>query len=204
MIPALCFITDATAPLSIPEQAEQAARGGARWVQLRHKTLADAAFADLTRELMARLRPLDASLIINDRVDLAGTLGVAGVHIGQSDGDPFAIRKRIGSDAILGLSIEAHDQLAAIPPGCVSYLGVGPVRATPSKPDHAPPLGLDGLARIARATALPCMAIGGLAAPDARAVREAGCTGMAVVSAISRAPSPEIATRNLLHEWNNS
>lgn len=201
MIPPLCFITDADAALAIPDQAEQAARGGAAWVQLRHKTLDDAGFADLVRAIRARLDPLGAKLLVNDRIDIACALDCFGLHIGQSDGDPARIRDRIGPKAVLGLSVEAEGHLTAIERGCVTYLGVGPVRATASKSDHATPLGFDGLATIVRAASLPCMAIGGLNAADVRRVRSAGCAGIAVVSAISRSPDPQGAARSFLDEW---
>ena len=204
MIPRLCFVTDAGAPLSVPDQAERAARGGAGWVQLRHKELDEAAFAELARAVAARLAPMGAGLIVNDRVEAARALGARGVHIGQSDGDPAAVRARIGPDMALGLSVEHEDHLAAIPRGCVTYLGVGPVRATASKPDHAPPIGFDGLTRIAAAAGLPCMAIGGLRAADVAEVRAAGCEGVAVVSAISRAPDPQAAARALLDRWSET
>lgn len=198
MIPPLCFVTDAHAPLPVPDQAERAARGGAGWVQLRHKGLGDAAFAELARAVAGRLAPLGVGLIVNDRVEAARGLGARGVHIGQSDGDPAAVRARIGPDMALGLSVEHEDHLAAIPRGCVTYLGVGPVHATASKPDHAPPIGFGGLARIAAAAGLPCMAIGGLTAADVARVHAAGCEGVAVVSAISRAPDPQAAARAFL------
>ncbi|WP_224825131.1 thiamine phosphate synthase [Cognatishimia sp. MH4019] len=201
MIPPLCFITDADAPLPIPEQAERAARGGAKWVQLRHKTLDDAAFADLARALCTRLDPLGAQLILNDRVEVARALGSFGLHVGQSDGDPAAIRTRIGPDAVLGLSIEEEAHLTCLPAHAVTYLGVGPVRATASKSDHAQPLGFDGLAQIAAASPLPCMAIGGLTAADIPAIRRAGCVSVAVVSAISRADDPQAAAQSFTDEW---
>jgi len=204
MISPLCFITDADAPLPMIDQAEQAARGGAAWVQLRHKTLDDARFADLVRAIRVRLDPLGAKLILNDRVEIACALGCFGVHVGQSDGDPADIRARIGPDAVLGLSIETQAQMADIPRDCVTYLGVGPVRATASKPDHATPLGFDGLANITRAASVPCMAIGGLTAADVTDVRSAGCAGIAVVSAISRAVQPERAARGFLNHWSNT
>ncbi|MEM7642221.1 MAG: thiamine phosphate synthase [Pseudomonadota bacterium] len=204
MIPPLCFVTEAGAPLEVPDQAERAARGGAGWVQLRDKAFGDAAFAELARAVDARIGPLGARLIVNDRVEVARAVGAHGLHIGQSDGDPRAIRNRIGPDLVLGLSIECHDHLAAIPPGCVDYLGVGPVRATASKPGHAPPIGLDGLARIVRSIDLPCMAIGGLGAGDVPALRVAGCAGLAVVSAISRAKDPEAAARAIVNEWTHA
>lgn len=201
MIPPLCFITDAEALLPIPDQAERAARGGARWVQLRHKHLPDAQFADLARTLQNRLGPLGAKLIVNDRVEVARTIGAWGLHIGQSDGHPARVRQRIGPEMMLGLSIETETQIAAAPRQHLTYLGVGPVRQTASKADHAPPIGFDGLARIAAATPLPCMAIGGLTAADVAQVRAAGCASIAVVSAIARAKNPEVATRDFLHNW---
>ncbi len=204
MIPPLCFITDADAPLPVPEQAERAARGGAGWIQLRHKTLDDRSFAALARTVAARIAPFGARLIVNDRIEVARAVGAHGLHIGQSDGDPRAARARIGPEAVLGLSVEAEDQLAAIPPDCIDYLGVGPVRKTASKADHAPPLGLGGLARIVRAAGLPCLAIGGLSASDTAALKAAGCAGLAVVSAISRAADPKAAARILLTEWSHA
>lgn len=201
MIPPFCFVTDADATLRIPEQAEQAARGGAKWVQLRHKTYPDDDFAALARTLIERLTPLNAQLIINDRVKVAQAIGAHGIHIGQSDGDPGTIRTRIGPDMILGLSIESPSQIAAVPGG-VNYLGVGPVRATATKPDHAPPLGWDGLAEITKMTDLPCMAIGGLGPHDVAEIRKAGCVSFAVVSAVSRAAKPEQAARAITNAWN--
>ncbi|MEL6511205.1 MAG: thiamine phosphate synthase [Pseudomonadota bacterium] len=201
MIPPLCFITDADAPLPIPAQAERAARGGATWVQLRHKTLADAAFAELARTLRDQLDPLGAKLILNDRIEVARELGSFGLHVGQSDGDPAKIRARIGPDPVLGLSVEAPQHLATLPADAVTYLGVGPVRATASKADHAAPLGFDGLADIVAASPLPCMAIGGLTAADIPDLHRAGCVSVAVVSAISRATDPEAAAQAFLKNW---
>ncbi len=77
----------------------------------------------------------------------------------------------------------------------VDYIGVGPVFATATKPDHAPPLGFDGLARVCAASALPAVAIGGLSAAHARAVFAAGARGLAVVSGICAAEQPEAAAR---------
>ncbi len=200
MIPPLCFVTDATAPAPVPAQAIAAAQGGAGWIQLRDKTRSDADLLPLARELKAALVPLGARLIVNDRVEVAVAAGAHGLHIGQGDGDPAAIRARIGPDMILGLSVEQADQLAAVPQG-VDYLGVGPVYATGSKPDHATPIGIDGFAAIAARTALPCIAIGGLTAQDAAALKAAGGHGMAVVSAISRAADMTGAARALCDAW---
>ncbi|MBN9011134.1 MAG: thiamine phosphate synthase [Rhizobiales bacterium] len=81
--------------------------------------------------------------------------------------------------------------------GLVDYLGVGPVFATPTKVDAAPPMGMAGLKRIAARTGLPIVAIGGLHAGNAADAIAAGAAGVSVVSAICAAPDPELATREL-------
>lgn len=193
-------ITDADAPMPMAEQARAAARGGAAWVQLRDKTALDDDLAALVRLLLPEITALGALLIVNDRIEVALTAGAHGLHIGQGDGDAVAIRQRMPPGMILGMSIETLAQARLIPPG-VDYIGAGPVRATPTKPDHATPIGFDGLAQIVAATALPTFAIGGLKPGDATAVRTAGAIGMAVVSAVTRAPDPAAATRALVAEW---
>lgn len=200
MIPPLCFITDAGAPASVPDQALAAARGGAGWVQLRDKVLPDAEFAVLARDLLPRLRAEGAQLVVNDRVDVAIAIGAEVLHVGQSDGNPAEIRRRIGPGMILGLSVETEEHVSAVP-DCVDYLGVGPVYATASKPDHATPIGHTGFAAMVARTGLPCLAIGGITARDAAPVRAAGGAGLAVVSAISRAADMEAAARDLLQAW---
>ncbi|WP_019953392.1 thiamine phosphate synthase [Yoonia vestfoldensis] len=200
MMGPIYVVTDAEAPLSVIDQIKAAAQGGAALIQIRDKTASDADLAGLIAAVLPLVTAQGARLIINDRVDLAIRTGVHGLHIGQGDGDPALIRARIGADMLLGLSVEAEEHLAHVPAG-VDYLGVGPVRATASKADHAPPIGFDGLARIITGTSLPCYAIGGLKPGDAPAVKAAGAVGMAVVSAVTRATDPQSATRALVDAW---
>jgi thiamine-phosphate pyrophosphorylase len=200
MIGPIYFVTDPEADLPVLDQALQAAEGGACTVQLRDKSATDAQMLLQIRTLQAAL-PHGTRLVVNDRVGVAIEAGLWGLHIGQADGDPREIRARIGPDMVLGLSVESIAHLDKLPRDCVDYLGVGPVRATASKPDHATPIGFDGLARIIAGAGLPCVAIGGLKPGDCAAVKAAGAHGMAVVSAIARAPAPREAARALLKEW---
>lgn len=200
MIGPVYVITDAAAPLPVREQARAAARGGAGAVQLRDKHARDGDLVDLARALLADLRPLGVKLIINDRLEVALASGADGLHIGQGDSDPLHARARLGPGKLLGLSVETQAQ-GAVVPSCVDYIGVGPVRATATKPDHAAPVGMDGLAAIIAGANCPAFAIGGLSAGDARAVKRAGAAGLAIVSAIVRAPDPEAATRAFCEEW---
>ena len=200
MIGPVYVITDPGAGLSVPDQARAAARGGASTVQLRDKTASDADLLALARQLLPELRAQGVKLFLNDRVEVALAAGADGLHIGQGDGDPVAIRARIGAGMLLGLSIETEAQASRLP-GCVDYIGAGPVRATATKPDAAAPIGFDGLARIARLVAVPTLAIGGLTRADIPALKAAGVAGMAIVSAVTRAADPETACRALVQDW---
>lgn len=200
MMGPIYVITDPDAALPVPDQARAAAQGGAALVQLRDKRASDAEVAALVALLLPQMAALGVKLIVNDRVSVALATGAHGLHIGQGDGDVRAIRHRMPPGMILGLSIETQAQARLIPPG-VDYIGAGPVRATATKPDHAAPIGFDGLARIVAASAVPTYAIGGIKPGDAPAVRASGAIGMAVVSAVTRARDPAAATRALVAEW---
>lgn len=199
MIGPVYVVTDPDAPVPLLEQARAAARGGAWAVQIRDKRAPDAEVARLAERLLAELSPMGVRIFVNDRVEVARATG-ADLHLGQSDGDPRRARDRIASGALMGLSVELVEQVADLPAG-LSYIGVGPVHATATKPDAAAPTGLEGLARIAAASPVPALAIGGLSRRDVPALKAAGAAGMAVVSAVSRAPDPEVATRGLLGAW---
>lgn len=197
----LYVVTDPEAALPVPDQVRAAAKGGARIIQIRDKTAPDARIAALVHALLPEMAALGVCLIVNDRVEVALAVGAHGLHIGQGDGDPVAIRRRLPPGMILGLSIETEAQARHVPP-CVDYAGVGPVRATPTKPDHAAPIGFAGLARITALLPVPSYAIGGIRPGDAAALRGAGAVGMAVVSAVTRAADPVAAARALIEEWN--
>lgn len=174
-----------------------AVAGGVTLVQLRDKEAGDAAFAQEAERLLAALRPLGVPLIVNDRPAIARAIGADGVHVGQSDGDPRRVRDLVGEDMILGLSAATPQEFAAVPDGVVDYLGIGPVFATGTKPDHDPPTGIDGLARLVGLAPLRSVAIGGIGLGSAAAVRATGVEGIAVVSAICAAADPREAARAL-------
>ncbi|ERS91088.1 thiamine phosphate synthase [Halomonas sp. PBN3] len=187
--PALC------AGHGLVETVVAAVRGGATVVQLRDKHAADGELIDQARRLKAALAGSGVPLIINDRLAVAVESGADGLHIGQDDGEVAEARAVLGEQAILGLSVQTLEQLARIDAERLDYLGLGPVFATPSKHDHAEPLGFAGLATLAAASPLPGVAIGGLKAEHVAATRQAGAQGLAVISAICGMPDPEAAAR---------
>jgi thiamine-phosphate pyrophosphorylase len=177
---------------------EAAVRAGVTLVQIRDKGDDARAFLAEALELRDALAGTGVPLLVNDRIDIARAIGADGVHLGQSDLPPPIAREQLGPDAIVGLSIETLAQMGNGIFEGVDYLGVGPVFATNTKPDAAPPIGLDGLAAIRAATPLPMVGIGGVGPADAAAVRATGVEGICVVSAILGAADPAAATRALL------
>ncbi len=172
-------------------------RAGATLVQLREKTADTRAFVELGQALKALLDPLDVPLLINDRLDVALAVGAAGAHLGQSDMPAATARKMLGSDAIIGLSLEAMDQLPAAEALDVDYYGVSPSHPPPTKTDTGPGWGLAGLRTLRAATRRPLVAIGGLGADNAAETIRAEADGLAVISAFCAAADPAAATRQL-------
>ena len=195
----LYLVTDR--PLAMGRELEwivaEAVKGGATMVQLREKDIDTRGFIELARRLQPMLREAGVPMIINDRVDVALAVDADGVHIGQSD-MPYEIARRLlGTDKIIGLSVENMDEVREANSLDVDYIGVSPVYSTATKTDTAPPFGLDGLRDAVRLSRHPAVAIGGMNASTAPEVLKTGVDGIAVVSAICSAPDPCTAARLL-------
>ncbi|MBB4194431.1 thiamine-phosphate pyrophosphorylase [Rhizobium aethiopicum] len=188
---------DLCAEIGMIETARLAVAGGATMVQLRDKHAGTTRMIETGRALKQALAGTGALLIVNDDVEAAIAIGADGLHIGQEDMDARTARTMIGSDMILGLSVETAQLAGAVDPRLVDYTGVGPVFATPTKADHKQPLGFDGLAMLVKSSPVPSVAIGGLKAEHVAQVFTAGARGLAVVSAICGTPDPEAATRRI-------
>jgi thiamine-phosphate pyrophosphorylase len=204
---ASCHLYLVTSPVPALEAVvEQALQGGVRLVQYRAKEGSVAAdgtpLTDGQRLQQAEaLRRLctthGALLIVNDRIDLALAVEADGVHLGQGDLPVAVARRLLGPDRLLGRSTHRLDQLQqAMAEGC-DYVGVGPVKATPTKPGREP-VGLDYVRQAAAASTIPFFAIGGIEVGDLEAVRQAGANRVAVVRAITAAADPAAASRELL------
>lgn len=174
---------------------------GATLVQLRDKH-------GTTREMIEHARvikdnlPFSVPLIVNDRVDVALVARASGVHLGWDDMQVADARDMLGCEAIIGLSLKSVKQAQAAPLGALDYVAIGGVFATRSKDNPDPPVGLDGFRTIlaavrARAPQMPVCAIAGIAAGNAADVIAAGADGVSVISALSLAPDPAAATREL-------
>lgn len=157
--------------------------GGARLLQLRAKDLPSGAFLDLSDALVGLAGEYEASIIVNDRVDVARLSGAAGVHVGQEDLSPAAARAQLGPAAIIGFSTHTVAQVEGALTEPISYIAVGPVFGTATKETGYSAVGLDLVSAAARlAGPVPIVAIGGVKLENARAAIDAGASSVAVIS----------------------
>ncbi len=194
--------SDAVGGRRLEDVVAAAVRGGVTLVQLREKTLPDVEVVELARALKGLLGPAGVPLIINDRAEVARAAGADGVHLGQGDLDAGRAREILGPGALIGVSAGTRAEAGRVDKALADYVGVGPVYATPTKPDAGPPIGIAGLTAVHAALApLPVVAIGGIGAQNAAEVMASGAAdGIAVVSAICGADDPQAAARALRRE----
>jgi thiamine-phosphate diphosphorylase len=180
------------------ETARAVLQAGVRLLQLRDKTATTRQLAQIGQQLRALTRQHDARLIVNDRLDVALAVEADGVHLGQDD-LPVSLARRIaGKQLLIGVSAETVDEARQAEADGADYLGVGPMFATPTKPDAGAPVGPERLRAIKHAVRIPVFGIGGITLQNAPAVLNAGADGICVISAIVGAPDPEAAARAFL------
>lgn len=176
--------------------ARELMAGGVTLLQYRNKDGSGREILSHTRELKRSLPP-EVRLILNDRADLCLAAGFAGVHVGQDDLSPEAVRAVVGPGLILGVSTHNPEQLAAAGSSPADYLAIGPVFATASKANPDPVVGLEGVRRARTLTRKPLVAIGGITLENFRSVLDAGADSAAVISALL--PSPRASARQFLN-----
>jgi thiamine-phosphate pyrophosphorylase len=187
---------------TLPDLARAVVAGGATLLQLRDKLGATRTMIESARAIKAATAGTGVPLLINDRVDVALAAGADGVHVGWDDMAVPDARRLLGRDAIIGLSMKTLEQARAAPLDLLDYVCIGGVFVTMSKDNPEPPIGIEGLRRIAsevrkRAPSMPVGAIAGIDASNAGGVMAAGVDGVAVISALSMVADPAAAARDL-------
>lgn len=181
---------------TLSQQVEEALQGGVTMLQLREKDLEQDAFLEEAFAVKALCRRFGVPFLIDDDVPLALRCGADGVHVGQSDMEAGEVRARIGPDKILGVSVQTVSQAVLAQEAGADYLGVGAVFSTSTKLD-ADTVSFDTLRKICAAVDIPVVAIGGINTENLLELSGSGIAGVAVVSAIFAAPSPQAAAHRL-------
>jgi thiamine-phosphate pyrophosphorylase len=180
-------------PLVCPDRPladvlKDAAAAGVKIFQYRNKA---ASMKEAYAEALALRKiasDLSVTFIVNDRCDVALAVEADGVHLGQED-LPFDLaRKVMGPNKLIGLSTHNADQVKEAEWLKPDYIGFGPIFKPGSKQDHDPVVGVEGLTRVRSLTSLPIFAIGGITVDQVGEVMKAGANGVAVISAILKAP----------------
>ncbi|HVS15031.1 MAG TPA: thiamine phosphate synthase [Thermoanaerobaculia bacterium] len=206
-LPRLYAIADAVAlggdaddPGPLVEAVSRLAGAGVRWIQVRAKRFPDRLLYEAVERSLERLaHHPDVALWVDDRVDVAACLPVAGVHLGQRDQPPAAARSVLGAACWIGLSTHDRAQgLEAQGDPAVDLVAIGPVFGTRSKEAPDATVGLDGVAEARRLGEKPLVAIGGIDAERAPAVIAAGAEAVAVIGALGGLADLERQASHLL------
>lgn len=178
---------------------EAALEGGASVIQLRKKSMPMAEQYRLALALRILTREHEALLIINDHADLAIAADADGVHLGQDDLPPAAVRSLPGFEArLIGRSTHSFAQAQLAVHDGADYVAVGPVYPTPTK-EGRPAVGTALVSRVAGIIDRPWVAVGGIELDNVATVVDAGAAAVAVVRAVYDAADPAEAARRL-HE----
>jgi thiamine-phosphate pyrophosphorylase len=213
----LCYVTDRRS-LPVTESREvreilllkirDAAAAGVDWIQIREKDLSGRDYGLLAREALHRAAKSQVNnaaatrILLNDRLDAALSEGAGGVHLGE-DSLPLPEAKRLASaqaqnqDFLIGVSCHSLEAARSVASGGADYLFFGPVFATPSKAAFGAPQGLERLAEVCRAVAIPVLAIGGITLANVSACLAAGASGIAAIRLFQDAPDMSSLVQSL-------
>jgi len=181
---------------SLYEQVESALKGGATCVQLREKELDDEAFLNEAIEISALCRQYRVPFFINDNVEIAIKCHADGIHVGQEDMEAAQVRRRVGDDMMIGVSVHSVEEALEAVKNGADCLGVGAMFSTATKADINI-LPKEKLHDICAAVDIPVVAIGGISKSNISQLAATGVDGVALVSAIFAADDIENECRLL-------
>lgn len=200
----LQFITHHNERYSYIDSARLALEGGCRWVQLRMKCAEADVLESTAREVQALCRGYGATFIVDDDVMLAKRIGADGVHLGKEDMPIREAREILGSESIIGATVNSFDDIVAHLPGVrPDYFGCGPFRFTTTKERLAPTLGLEGYRNIvaqmrSEGITIPLVAIGGITKSDVPDLLALGLSGIALSGSVLTTIDPRAEMRNIV------
>jgi len=178
------------------EVARQALEGGASLIQWRDKARDKGEQLPQLRAVRDLCRQHGALLIVNDHADLALAAGADGVHLGQKDLPPAAVRAFVPPDFIVGVSTNNVEEARRAQADGASYVAVGALFPTASKAVTRP-ASPQRLREVKEAVSVPVVSIGGINEGNIDQVLAAGADAVAVISAIIAADDVREAAARL-------
>jgi thiamine-phosphate pyrophosphorylase len=162
---------------------EQLVLGGVDLIQLRAKKLALPAVEELGKSMRKLIPSTGPLFILNDHPGLAPEVGADGIHVGQDDISVAEARAQAGAEVLVGKSTHSLEQALAAEREGADYIGVGPIFATPTKPDYVP-VGPALIGPVRGQVRVPQFCIGGINEQTLHKVIAAGALRVVVVSAL--------------------
>jgi len=176
--------------------------GGAKVVQLRDKEASpgDLYLMAMTfREMTTKAGML---LIVNDYVDIAMAVDADGVHLGQDDMPPEAVRA-IAPDLLIGVSTHSLDQALIAQAAGADYINIGPIYPTGTKEVAVKVMGPVVVTGIGSKVDIPFTVMGGIKENNMDELLERGAKRLAVVTAVTEAEDIAGAVRRIREKIRN-
>ncbi len=182
------------------EIVSAALRGGVKLIQLREKEMPAGELFSLAEEIRKITEEAGALLIINDRLDIAMGVGADGVHLGQDD-FPVSAARKLAPDMIIGVSTHNVEEAKQAEQAGASYVNIGPIFVTGTKNWQGEYLGIKGIKEISEVLDnIPFTIMGGIKQKHIPELLQVGAETIALVTAITAAEDPEVATKMLLRK----
>ena len=175
-----------------------ALKAGIRSVQLREKDISVGELTQYALKAREMTREFNASLFINDRVDVAMAVGADGVHLGRRSMPVKAVRAIARKGFMIGVSTHSLEEAADAGHEGADFITFGPVYETPSKLRFGSPLGIEMLRKATSSIKIPVYAVGGINNGNINDVMETGVKGVAMISAIFGADNVEQKTGEIV------
>lgn len=163
---------------------ESVCKAGVKLIQLRLKNVSLQEYISVGKQAKMICDNYNATLIINDNIEVAKVIDADGVHLGKEDDSIIKAKLELPNKLIGGTANTLEDCLALIKNG-VNYIGLGPFKFTETKKKLSPILGEEGYKSIIselkkQGVDIPIYAIGGITTDHFEQLFDVGIYGMAV------------------------
>ena len=189
------YISQGDTPQEQLYHIESVLDAGQRWIQFRFKDTLTSIRWKTAEQVKLLCDSYHATLLINDDPDLALAIDADGVHLGLQDRSIAEARALLPHKIIGGTANTLADVKQRLGESC-DYIGLGPLRYTPTKKKLSPLLGFEGYQQLLTALTpeekqIPIVAIGGITLTDVPVLQKIGLSGIAVSSLLQQAQSPQ-------------